>query len=179
MVRSQASRLNIDPHRIGIMGFSAGGHVAAVTATRFDAGNASDPDPIQRQSSRPDFAVLLYPVISMHDPIAHVGSRNNLLGKQASVELVNRYSADQNVTPQTPPLFICHAQDDTPVPVQNSLQMATAAGRARVPYELVLLKTGGHGFGLGIDGGEPTIWPGRLLHWMHIQHLLSAPAASH
>jgi acetyl esterase/lipase len=174
MVRANASRWDIDPNRVGILGFSAGGHVASTAATQFDAGNSSDPDPINQRSSRPDFAVLMYPVISMHDPIAHVGSRHNLLGKTPSADWLDRFSADQNISKQTPPLFIVHAEDDKTVPVENSLRVAEAASKAGVPCELVLLKTGGHGFGLGMHGAEPRVWPKLCIDWMRAQQILSA-----
>jgi len=114
----------------------------------------------------------MYPVITMQDPLAHVGSRDKLLGKNPSEELMRHYSADQNVTKQTPPLFLVHAEDDGGVPVRNSLQMKEAADRAGVPCELVLLKTGGHGFGLGVNGAEPTIWPEKCIKWMRARGIL-------
>jgi acetyl esterase/lipase len=175
MVRAEAGKWQIDGARVGLMGFSAGGHVASMAVTQFDLGLGSGADAVERQSSRPDFGILMYPVVSMHDPIAHVGSRHNLLGTQASAELMDRYSADQHVTRQCPPLFICHAEDDRTVPVENSLLMAGAAAKAHVACELVLLKSGGHGFGLGIEDGEARIWPGKCVQWMRDSGVLSSP----
>ncbi len=173
IVHANADRWNINPKCIGIMGFSAGGHLASTAATQFDAGKTEDSDPIQRQPCRPDFAVLIYPVIEMHDPVAHVGSRNNLIGKEPSPELMNRYSADLNVTRNTPPLFLAHAEDDGAVPVQNSILMAQAAAKAHVPCELVLFTKGGHGFGLGPVGSEVSAWPSRCIEWMKAMKIIS------
>jgi acetyl esterase/lipase len=119
----------------------------------------------------------MYPVISMHDPIAHVGSRNNLLGKHASTDLMDRFSADQTITKQTPPLFIVHAEDDKTVPVQNSVQLAQAAAKAGVPCELVLFKSGGHGFGLGPPGSECASWPKQCIDWLCARQILATPKA--
>jgi acetyl esterase/lipase len=173
LVRANSAKWKIDPTRIGILGFSAGGHVASTAATQFDAGNPTDADPINQQSSRPDFAVLMYPVVSMHAPIAHAGSCHNLLGKAPSNDWLDKFSADQNISKQTPPLFIVHAEDDKTVPVENSLRVAEAASKAGVPCDLVLLKTGGHGFGLGSHGGEPAVWPKLCIDWMRARQILS------
>ncbi len=174
LLRSRAQKFNIDPARIGIMGFSAGGHVASTAATQFDGGNVSDPDPVNRESSRPDFAILIYPVVSMHDPIAHVGSRHNLLGLHATEAAMDQFSADQTLTKQTPPLFVVHAEDDKTVPVQNSLNLATAAAKAGVSCELNLYKVGGHGFGMGAKGSEASAWPAACIQWLHAGKILAA-----
>jgi acetyl esterase/lipase len=172
LVRASSAQWNINPKCLGIMGFSAGGHLASTAATQFDAGNANDADPIQRQSCRPDFAVLMYPVITLKDPLAHVGSRHNLLGKDASAESIDRYSSELHVTRNTPPLFIAHAEDDGGVLPQNSLLMAQAAAKAHVPCELVLFTKGGHGFGMGPPGSEVSAWPGRCIDWLRAMRII-------
>jgi acetyl esterase/lipase len=174
LVRADAAKWNIDPARIGVLGFSAGGHLASTAATQFDAGHPTDADAVEQQSSRPDFAILLYPVITLHEPVAHEGSRKKLLGPGATTEMVDRYSADVSITNQSPPLFLVHAEDDKGVVVQNSLRLAEAASRVGVSCTVVLLQSGGHGFGLGVNGGEPAVWPGQCISWMHARGLLSA-----
>ena len=119
LVRQQATKWNVDPAKVGIMGFSAGGHVASTAATHFDAGNAASPDPIERQSSRADFAWLIYPVVTMGDK-THGGSKAKLLGPDPSPELVQFYSNETRVTRDTPPAFLAHAVDDKAVPIENS-----------------------------------------------------------
>lgn len=174
LTRARAAEWKIDPDRIGVMGFSAGGHVASTAATRFDSGDPSAPQgSAERQSSRPDFAVLLYPVVSMKDAPAHKGSRHNLLGPKPSPAQIQRYSGELHVTEKTPPLFIVHAKDDKGVVVENSTNLAAAAKQANVPHELVLFETGGHGFGLGAPDSENAAWFDRMLKWMQAQQLLS------
>jgi acetyl esterase/lipase len=174
LVRTNATHWNIDPTRIGIMGFSAGGHLASTAATFFDAGHPTYADPVEHQSCRPDFAALIYAVITLHEPVTHAGSLLKLLGPGATTELIDRYSADVNITNETPPLFLVHSQDDKAVPVQNSLQLTEAASRAGVSATLVLLQSGGHGFGLGVNGGEPLGWPGQCISWMRARNILSS-----
>jgi acetyl esterase/lipase len=165
-VRSRAAAWKIDPAHIGIMGFSAGGHLAAITATRFDAGQPDSADPIERLSSRPDFAVLLYPVVSMQDPLGRGGSRNALLGKNPDSKLEQLYSPELNVTANSPPAFIVAAKDDPAVKVENSIQLSDAMHRAGVRCDLHLYETGGHGFGLGVKGGEVAQWPADCGKWL-------------
>ena len=174
LVRDRAREWGIDPHRVGIMGFSAGGHLASSVATHFDAGDLKALDEVARQSSRPDFLILGYPVITMRPPVVNVGSRDNLLGVPADPLLVTRYSSDEQVTAHTPPTFLVQAEDD-PVSVQNSVLFAEALKRANVPFEFLRLKTGGHGFGLGVHGGEPAAWPDRCAAWLKANHFLSSP----
>ena len=157
MVRSRAGEWNLDPARVGILGFSAGGHLAASAGTLFDGGNPDDPDPIERESSRPDVMVLCYPVISMQE-FAHQGSRRNLLGPDADEQLAAEMSIHRRVTEQTPPAFIWHTSDDPGVPVENSLMMATALSRHRVPFDLHTYMSGRHGLGLAGTHPEAVTW---------------------
>jgi acetyl esterase/lipase len=165
-VRARAAEWGIDPGKIGIMGFSAGGHLASTIATHFDAGDPASPDPIERVSSRPDIAVLAYPVISMADGITHAGSRRNLLGDTPSADLVAELSNENHVTPQTPPTFLFHTADDAVVPVENSLRFAAALRAAHVPYELHVFEHGAHGVGLAADNLVLGAWPALLRAWL-------------
>lgn len=165
MIRANGAKWNIKIDAIGIMGFSAGGHLASTLATHFDNGNAAA-DSIERQSSRPDFAVLVYPVISMSKPIMHTGSRNNLIGEKADSSLAKLYSNELQVTAQTPPTFLVHATDDKGVPVENSLLFYQACKDKGVPVEMHIYPTGGHGFGLAVGKGYLETWTDRLVDWM-------------
>jgi len=175
LVRQRAAEWKIDPNRVGIMGFSAGGHLASTAGTHFDAGKADAQDPIEQQSCRPDFIILGYPVITFNPPIAHTGSRDNLLGKNADATLIEKYSNELQVTAQTPPAFLVHARDDG-VNVENSIQFAEAMKKAGVPCELQLYDKGGHGYGLGMNGGEVAGWPAQCEKWMRSMKLLEKPA---
>lgn len=165
-VRAHAKKWRINPAQVGIMGFSAGGHLASTLATHFDAGDASATDSIERQSSRPDFAVLVYPVISMSKPSMHSGSRNNLIGANPDSSLAILYSNELQVTKETPPTFLIHATDDKGVPVENSLLFYQALKDKGVPAEMHIYPTGGHGFGLGIGKGYLETWTDRLVDWL-------------
>lgn len=155
-VRAKASEWKLDPKKIGILGFSAGGHLASTAATHFDAGKSDAEDPIDRQSCRPDFAVLVYPVIALSTPFGHSGSLKNLLGENPSKELIDTLSNEKQVTKETPPTFLAHTWADTGVPPENSLLFAAALRQAGVPCELHLFEKGVHGLGLG------TGWKGRI-----------------
>lgn len=170
-VRSRAKQLGISPGRIGILGFSAGGHLASTAGTHFDAGLASAKDLIERVSSRPDFMILIYPVISLRDGVGHAGSRRNLLGAKADAGLVEQLSNELHVTARTPPTFLVHAKNDG-VKVANSILFHEALRKAKVPAELVLFETGGHGFGLGTGGGPAATWPKRCEQWLETRKLL-------
>ncbi|MDH3582944.1 MAG: alpha/beta hydrolase [Phycisphaerae bacterium] len=146
-VRHHASDWKIDPKRVGIWGFSAGGHLASTVATAFDAGDADAKDPVERESSRPDFAILFYPVISMEGGVTHGGSRRNLLGPDPAEEKIARYSNETQVNERTPPTFLLHAGDDRAVPVENSLRYYRQLVRHRVPADLLIFERGGHGPG--------------------------------
>ena len=165
-VRFYADKWNIRKNNIGIMGFSAGGHLASTLATHFDDGDKNSKDSIERQSSRPDFAVLVYPVISMDKKITHMGSHNNLIGENADSAVTKLYSNELQVTKQTPPTFLVHATDDKAVPVENSLRFYQALKDNGVPVEMHIFPAGGHGFGLALGKGSLETWPDLLVVWM-------------
>jgi len=166
LTRAHAADWRINPEKIGIMGFSAGGHLASTAGTRFDKGDPASTDPVERFSSRPDFMILAYPVISMAKEITHVGSRLNLLGEHPSDELVRRYSNELQVTAGTPPTFLVHAGDDGAVPVNNSLVFYSALIANHVSAEMHLYPEGGHGFSLAIDRDRLEDWPQLCARWM-------------
>jgi len=163
MVRQNAIAWGLNENKIGIMGFSAGGHVASSAATHFNF--IADPLVKDTVSVRPDFAILLYPVISFDDSIGHKGSRNNLLGKKPSLEKIKFFSNELQVTKNTPPVFIVQAQDDPTVPVENSLVFYSACVKNKVPAEMHLYPKGGHGFGLDNTTTKDK-WLDRLLIWL-------------
>jgi acetyl esterase/lipase len=162
LVRQKAADYGVNPARIGIMGFSAGGHLAATAGTHFSQPVGTNPG---STSVRPDFLVLLYPVISFSDSLAHVGSRQNLLGNAPTAAQIRLYSNEQQVTPQTPPTFLMHAQDDNVVKVQNSLRFYEACVRKGVPAEMHLYAKGGHGFGM-TNATTKDSWVDRLQNWL-------------
>ncbi|MEO2034817.1 MAG: alpha/beta hydrolase [Planctomycetaceae bacterium] len=167
-VRSQAAVHGVDSNRIGVWGFSAGGHLASTAATHFDGGNVAAQDPIDRLSSRPDFAVLCYPVITMDNAFTHKGSRKNLLGpNQNNAELVELMSNEKRVTQDTPPTFIFHTSEDQAVPVRNALEFYTALQESGVSCELHVYQKGRHGVGLGGDDPILSTWPARLEDWLN------------
>jgi acetyl esterase/lipase len=167
MVRAGAGQWKIDAHKIGVMGFSAGGHVAGSAATQFDDGDPSARDQVDGTSSRPDFAVLLYPVVSMRDDVCHKGSRKNLLGESPDAQMIDRFSVELHLSRQSPPIFIVHARDDKAVPIANSQRLADAAERVGVDCKLVTLEKGGHGFGLGAADRPTGAWFDQMLQWLH------------
>lgn len=166
IVRANADKWGIKKNNIGIMGFSAGGHLASTLATHFDDGDKNSKDSIEQQSSRPDFAVLIYPVITMNKSFTHMGSRNNLLGNNPDSSLVNLYSNELQVTKQTSPTFLLHATDDGAVPVENSLHFYEACKQNGVPVEMHIFPKGGHGFSLALGQGSLETWPDLLVAWM-------------
>jgi len=166
LVRHHATEWNIDAKKIGVMGFSAGGHLASTAATHFDYGNASSSDPVERESSRPDFMVLVYPVISFVDSSAHPGSREALLGKNPDKALVAYYSSELQVRDDTPPAFLVHAGDDTGVPVRNTLLFFEALRKKGIPAEIHVLSEGGHGFGLALGNPHVGSWTQDLRLWL-------------
>lgn len=172
-VRAKAKELGIDPHKIGVWGFSAGGHLASTAATHFDAGNPDAADPIDRVSCRPDFAILAYPVISMDPNVSHGGSRKNLLGPNPKPDRVEFYSNEKQVTKDTPPTFIFHTSDDPGVPLENALLFASACRKNKVPVELHAYETGKHGVGLAKDNPVLSDWGQRLEVWLGTRGLVS------
>jgi acetyl esterase/lipase len=163
-VRANAKEWQIDPARIGIIGFSAGGHLASTAATHFDKGDSESSDVVERVSSRPDFAILVYPVITMGEK-NHQGSKTNLLGKDPSVELANLFSNEKQVTKQTPPTFLAHAKDDSAVSLENSQLFYAALQAHQVPGKLLELPSGGHGLN-GYKGPMWDAWQMQSLAWL-------------
>ena len=166
-VRARAKEWGLDPQRIGILGFSAGGHLAATAGTHFAEGQTNAADPIERVSSRPNLLVLIYPVITM-GPLGHAGSKLNLLGKEPSAELVQLLSNEEQVTKETPPTFLVHTMTDAGVPVENSMAFAAALRKAGVPFEFHLYEQGKHGFGLAPTDPVLSSWPGRCADWLRL-----------
>ena len=173
-VRARAAEWHIATDRIGIMGFSAGGHLASSASTHFDAGTPDAADPIDRVSSRPDFAVLAYPVISFVEPWTHQGSKTNLLGEHPDPALARSLSSDTQVTASTPPTFIYHTNADTVVPVENAVAYFQALRKAGVPAEMHLFRNGPHGTGLGQQDPALAEWPRLLAYWLRISGFMKS-----
>ena len=165
-VHANAQKWNIKKNQIGIMGFSAGGHLASTAGTHFDNGDANAADSVDRLTSRPDFMILMYPVISMSKTYMHQGSRNNLIGANPDSALAKYYSNDLQVTKETPPTFIVHATDDAGVPVENSLSFYQALKTNKVAAEMHIYPYGGHGFGLAVGKGYLNTWTDRCIDWL-------------
>lgn len=174
-VRHNAGANGVDPKRIGVWGFSAGGHLASTAATHFDTGDANAADPVDKVSSRPDFAILCYPVITMDEAFTHKGSRRNLFGpdRYGNADLVELLSNEKRVTPQTPPTFIFHTTEDQAVPVRNATEFYSALQQNGINCELHIYQNGRHGVGLG--GNDPILstWPARMEDWLKINNFLS------
>ena len=173
-IRAHATDWGIDPHRVGIIGSSAGGHLASTLLTHFDAGEADDPDPVERQSSRPDLGILCYPVITM-GANTHAGSKTNLLGPNPSPALVTLLSNEQQVTSATPPCFLFHTWEDTGVKVENTLAFAAALRAHGVPFDLHIYEHGGHGMGLGGPWDQPEKlhpWTRDCLYWLRFHQFI-------
>ena len=172
-VRARAAEFGVVPGRIGMMGFSAGGHLTSTAGTHFDAGKPDAEDPIERASSRPDFLILGYPVISFDPAIMHAGSRRNLLGDNPDPALVTALSNELQVTAETPPTFLFHTTADTAVPVENSVRFYLALRTAKVPTEMHVFENGPHGVGLALWDPALSAWPTLLANWLRGRGLLS------
>jgi acetyl esterase/lipase len=172
LVRSRAKEWAIDPQRIGVWGFSAGGHLAATASTHFDAGNPGAPDPIDRVGCRPDFSILCYPVITFEPPLAHMGSRNALLGPEADPMLVESLCNERQVTARTPAAFLFHTDTDVGVLAENSVLYYLALKKAGIAAEMHIYGKGKHGVGLAANDPVLSSWPARLEDWMRGRGLL-------
>ena len=173
-VRAQAAQYGIAPNRIGMWGFSAGGHLTATAGTHFDAGVASASDPIERAGSRPDFLILAYPVITFTRPETHRGSMKNLLGDNPDPKLVESLSNELQVTAQTPPTFLFSTSADTGVPPENSILFYQALHKAGVPAEMHIFQNGPHGVGLATYYPVLSMWPPLLANWLSVQGMLAS-----
>lgn len=173
-VRAHARDYGVQTDRVGIWGFSAGGHLASTTGTHFDKGDGDAADPVDRYSSRPSFMILAYPVITMEAPYLHLGSRDNLLGEKPDPRLAASLSNQMQVTSETPPTFLFATSDDDVVPVENSVQFYMALRKAGVPAEMHIYLHGKHGVGLAQSDPELRGWPDRLAEWMKSQGIVGA-----
>lgn len=171
-LRSRAKELNLDPNRIGVIGFSAGGHLASTVSTQFVAADPDAADPVLHVSSRPDFSILCYPVIAFGKPFTHRGSQVNLLGNDADAALVESLSNETRVSDQTPPTFLFHTAEDKAVPVQNSLVYYQACVEHGVDAEMHLFNAGRHGLGLAASEPGASLWPGLCHQWL-IRHSMA------
>jgi acetyl esterase/lipase len=167
LVRKDAAKWAVDPHRLGIFGASAGGHLAAAAGTLFDSDEGKTGAILDQVSARPDFLVLMYPVITMKEPYVHVGSRQSLLGDNPTEVQINAQSLELHVRGDTPPAFMVHSQEDRSVPVDNSILFYQALRSAGVSVEMHLYELGPHGFGLQPGLGATSEWPHRCEEWMH------------
>jgi len=166
MVRLHAEKWAVDPTKIGIAGFSAGGHLASTLSTHFDTGDKDANTPIGKLSCRPDFSVLLYPVVTFKEEWGHMGSRENLIGKTNDWKIIEKFSNELQVTKQTPPAFIALADDDTGVKPRNSIEYYLSLKREGIQAELHIFREGGHGFGMHKTGKAHDQWPLMMVEWM-------------
>lgn len=167
LIRSKSKSFGIDKNRLGVIGFSAGGHLVSTLATHFDRGDPDADNPVERESNRPDFVILGYPVITFTvEPFVHKGSRKNLLGESVDPQLAEALSNEKQVTAETPPAFLFHATNDGPVPPENSILFYEALKPYGVPCELHLFHSGGHGFGLRESTAAGRSWPALCREWM-------------
>ena len=178
LVRSRSKELGVRPDRVGIIGSSAGGHLAATAATLYNAPEGRTGALLDATSARPDFVALLYPVITMKAPFVHAGSRRNLLGENPSAELVDHLSVEMQVTKDTPPTFLVHTAEDSTVPIENSLLFFQALRRVGVSAEMHLFEKGAHGFGTRSGLGPTSDWPKRWEDWMRSHGWLEAAVKS-
>jgi acetyl esterase/lipase len=169
IVRQKAAEWGINPSKIGIAGSSAGGHLASTAGTKFDLGKPDSNDPLEKYSCRPDFMLLLYPVITFNEEFGHMGSRTNLIGAGNKWELVEKYSNELHVTAQTPPTFLILADDDGGVPPRNSIEFYLALKKYKIPAEMHIFRDGGHGFGMNKKNIPVDQWPNLFAQWMKAQ----------
>lgn len=176
-VRARAAEWGLDPERIGIQGFSAGGHLASTLGTHFDSGKSDAADPIERVSSKPNLMILVYPVITMRE-LTHAGSKKFLLGDNPKPEMIALLSNEEHVTKETPPTFIVHTMTDATVPVENSMLFSTALRKAGVPFEFHLYERGPHGFALG--GKDPILatWLARCADWLRLHGFITQKSSA-
>ena len=169
IVRQKAAEWGINPSKVGIAGSSAGGHLASTAGTKFDFGKPDSNDPIEKYSCRPDFMLLLYPVITFREDFGHMGSRTNLIGAGNKWEMVEKYSNELQVTAQTPPTFLILADDDSGVPPRNSIEFYLALKKYKIPAEMHIFRDGGHGFGMNKKNLPIDQWPNLFAQWMKAQ----------
>jgi acetyl esterase/lipase len=177
IVRSRASEFKIDADRIGVMGSSAGGHLAASAGTLFNHAAGKTGAKLDAENARPDFLILMYPVITMKDPAAHAGSRKNLIGDKPDAELIKLMSLEEQVTAETPPTLLIHTQEDRSVPIENSILFFQALTRAGVPAEMYLFERGSHGMGMRDGLGTASNWHRRAEEWLDARGLLDPKKA--
>jgi acetyl esterase/lipase len=173
LARAKASEWGVDPSRVGILGFSAGGHLASTVLTHFDVGDQASVDPIAKHSARPDFGVLCYPVISMTEAFTHAGSRKNLLGPEPDPKLLELLDNHRQVSPETPPTFLFHTQEDASVLPENSLAFYSAMVKNKVPGELHIFQKGKHGIGLGAAIPGSNMWPDACRNWLKTREIIA------
>lgn len=172
IIRQNAKQWGVNPAKVGIAGSSAGGHLASTVGTVFDSGNSESTCPIEQISCRPDFMLLLYPVISFDEDFGHMGSRDNLMGKSHDKELVRKYSNELNVSAETPPTFFILADDDKAVPPQNSIEFYSALKKYDIPAEMHIFQQGGHGFGITKKNLPSDQWPEMFYSWLKAQKIV-------
>lgn len=165
IIRASAEKYGYDAHKIGVLGFSAGGHLAGILSTRWNTTFYNQQDALDSISARPDFTVLLYPVIHMEAPLNTTHSYYSLLGHTQNIALEKAFSVDEQVSSKMPPVFFAHAEDDETAPIMHSLLLEHSLNKAHVPYQFYKFKNGGHGWGLGKQGTETTAWPHLFLDW--------------
>lgn len=168
-IRRNAAAWKIDPGKIGVIGFSAGGHLASTISTHY---NEKVYDVKDNTSARPDFSLLIYPVVSFDAAVTHMGSRNNLIGLNPSEEMIRHYSNEQQITADTPPAFLVHSADDKTVPVMNSIGYFRELQKNGIPTELHVFQKGGHGYGLSTKGGTESAWPGLCISWLKAMNII-------
>jgi len=171
-VRYNAASWGIDPGKIGISGFSAGGHLASTAATHYDKGKSASDNPVEKVSCRPDFAVLVYPVVTFNELWGHMGSRENLIGKNHDLKLIHYYSNELQVTSNTPATFLVLADDDETVDPKNSIEFYSALKEKGIPAELHIFREGGHGFGMTKKGKPHDQWPELLMDWLKAEKIV-------